>query len=318
MDAGVRTRRNAYAALTLDRAVARRDDDRWLRDAERDPAARHLILDPDGCVLATADGSAPCWLPAAALDATPAPATFLGIAAGRPYFARTLDPAAAQALAGAHGAQAQGLRDAGMRFDAFSAGLFAYARALSHWQAVTRHCSACGAPLTLRAAGHRAECGNPGCARPYFPRTDPAVIVSVEHADACLLGRKPNWPAGRFSTLAGFVEAGESLEDAVRREIAEEAGVEVIACDYHSSQPWPFPASLMLGFSARTADRRITLGDGELAEARWFTADQISTGLAQGSLVLSPPLSVAYRLIEDWLQRSAGLALDALVARAPR
>ena len=318
MDAGVRTRRNAYAALTLDRAVARRDDDRWLRDAERDPAAGHLILDADGCVLATADGSAPCWLPAAALDATPAPATFLGIAAGRPYFARTLDPAAAQALAGAHGAQAQGLRDAGMRFDAFSAGLFAYARALSHWQAVTRHCSACGAPLTLRAAGHRAECGNPGCARPYFPRTDPAVIVSVEHADACLLGRKPNWPAGRFSTLAGFVEAGESLEDAVRREIAEEAGVEVIACDYHSSQPWPFPASLMLGFSARAADRRITLGDGELAEARWFTADQIGTGLADGSLVLSPPLSVAYRLIEDWLQRSAGLALDALVARAPR
>lgn len=318
MDAGVRTRRNAYAALMLDRAVARRDDASWLRDAERDPAAAHLVLDLTGCVLATADGSGPCWLPAAALGDMPAPATFLGVVDGRPYFAHTLDAATVQALATTHSAQAQGLRDAGARFDAFSAGLFAYARALSHWQAVTRYCSACGAPLTLRAAGHRAECGNAACARLHFPRIDPAVIVSVEHADACLLGRQPHWPAERFSTLAGFVEAGESLEDAVRREIAEEAGVEVIACDYHSSQPWPFPASLMLGFSARAADRRIMLGDGELAEARWFTAPQISDGLADGSLRLSPPLSVAYRLIEDWLQRSAGLALDALVARAPR
>ena len=317
MDAGARSRRNAYAALTLDRAAARRDDADGLQAAQRDPAAMHLMLDRSGRVLAAADGSAPCWLPADALIDVAAEPTFLGVAGGRPYFARTLDENAVQTLCVAHGAQMLGLRDAGMRFDAFSAGLFAYARALSHWQAVTRYCSACGAPLLLRAGGHRAECSNAACARQHFPRTDPAVIVSVEHEDACLLGRQPHWPAGRFSTLAGFVEAGESLEDAVRREIAEEAGVEVVACEYHSSQPWPFPASLMLGFSARAADRPITLGDGELAEARWFTADQISTGLADGSLALSPPLSVAYRLIEDWLRRSVGLALDALIARAP-
>ena len=252
------------------------------------------------------------------MDDVPAPPTFLGIADGCAYFAHTLDEHAAQTLGAAHGAQLLGLRDAGVRFDAFGAGLFAYARALSHWQAVTRYCSVCAAPLVLRAGGHRAECSNPACARQHFPRIDPAVIVSVEHEDACLLGRQPHWPAGRFSTLAGFVETGESLEDAVRREIAEEAGVDVIACEYHSSQPWPFPASLMLGFHARAADRRITLGDGELAEARWFTAAQIGAGLADGSLGLSPPLSVAYRLVEDWLRRSAGLALDALVARAPR
>jgi NAD+ diphosphatase len=138
------------------------------------------------------------------------------------------------------------------------------------------------------------------------------MIVIVSHGDACLLGRQATWSERRFSTLAGFVEPGESLEDTVRREVFEEAGVRVGECRYHSSQPWPFPASLMVGFTAEATDPTIRLG-GELAEARWFTADDLVRGLAERTLMLSPPVSVSFRLIEHWLRENAGVELRELV-----
>ncbi len=170
--------------------------------------------------------------------------------------------------------------------------------------------------MTLISAGHRAACTR--CERLHFPRTDPAVIVIVENGDACLLGRQPLWRPRQYSTLAGFVEPGESLEDAVRREVREEAGIEVTDCDYHSSQPWPFPASLMLGFTARAAAREIRLADGELEDARWFTAQQIVEGVRSGGLHLSSPLSISYRLIEHWLRMRARIELADLLRAAPR
>jgi NAD+ diphosphatase len=141
---------------------------------------------------------------------------------------------------------------------------------------------------------------------------DPAIIVIVEHAGACLLGRQASWPVGRYSTLAGFVEAGESLEAAVRREVAEETGVEVASCHYHSSQPWPFPASLMLGFTACTRGREITLRDGELADARWFTPQDIVAGVNDGSLHLSSPVSISWHLLADWMRERADIDLAQL------
>ncbi|MBS0589014.1 MAG: NAD(+) diphosphatase, partial [Proteobacteria bacterium] len=208
------------------------------------------------------------------------------------------------------------LRAVGMALDADSAGLFAYARAIALWQQRTRYCCACGSPVRLESAGHRAVCTSSACAIEHFPRTDPAMIVVVTQADRCLLGRQASWPAGRYSALAGFVEPGETLEAAVRREVREEAGVHVVDCDYHSSQPWPFPSSIMLGFIARADDPTIRIGV-ELEDARWFTAAQIVDDLASGHLSMPSPLSVSYRLIEHWLRQTAGLELDAMTQADP-
>ncbi len=155
------------------------------------------------------------------------------------------------------------------------------------------------------------QCTRPECGQRGFPRLDPAIIVLVHRGDKCLLGRQGSWSEGRFSTIAGFVEPGESLEDAVRREVREETNVRIGACTYLASQPWPFPAALMIGFDAEAESERIVLNDGELEEARWLTREQI----AAGEVMVSPRLSIAYRLIEAWFDagsgpRLAGLGVD--------
>jgi NAD+ diphosphatase len=245
------------------------------------------------------------------------PTTLLGIADQRPHFLLVLDDTRRiDELEHALGARRMNLRSAGLQLAADEAGLFAYAKGLAHWQRETRHCARCGAPLQLVAAGHRAQCTNPDCARLHFPRTDAAVIMLVEHDGACLLGRQAGWPPGRYSTLAGFVEPGESLEDAVRREVAEEAGVIVDEVRYHSSQPWPMPASLMIGFIATAVSRRIDMRDHELEDARWFTPQQIVDGIADGSFLPSTALSISYQLLAHWLHRY-GVDLDRLAATVP-
>jgi NAD+ diphosphatase len=219
-------------------------------------------------------------------------------------------------LESALGARRASLRSAGLLLAADEAGLFAYAKGLSHWQRETRFCSHCGAALLLVAAGHRAQCTNADCARLHFPRTDAAVIMLVEHDGACLLGRQAGWPPGRYSTLAGFIEPGDALEDAVRREVAEEAGVIVDEVRYHSSQPWPMPASLMVGFIATARSRHIAKRDHELEDARWFTPQQIVDGIADGSFGPSTRLSISFQLLAHWLQCRAGIDLGALIDAA--
>lgn len=314
MSADRRSRNNVFAGLALDRCSERRLDGEWLAAAARAPAARYLVIDPEGRALAATDANAIRFLDDAERNRLlPASApTLLGLDERQvPYFAVTPDKATAADMAGACAATYVDLRRAALGLSAFEAGLFAYARGLAHWQARTRFCGACGSPLSLEWAGHRARCTNPACAIEHFPRTDPAIIVIVTWRDACLLGRQASWPPGRFSTLAGFVEPGETLEDAVRREVLEEAGVRVVDCDYHSSQPWPFPSSLMLGFTARADDPSIRVGD-EIDEARWFEVDEFVSGIETGKLGLPPPLSVSYRLIAHWLKQASGLDLETL------
>jgi NAD+ diphosphatase len=302
-----RSHRNTFAALELERAAERRDDAAWLATQRASSQARFVAFDAEGRAPVREDRLL-------LLDATSAPAdapaSLLGLRHdGAPVF--LLHDSVPMPL----DAEWIGLREAGTRLPAVDAGLLAYARGLANWQEATRHCSRCGAALMLISAGHRAACSR--CERLHFPRTDPAVIVIVEHEGACLLGRQALWRPRQYSTLAGFVEPGESLEDAVRREVREEAGVEVTDCDYHSSQPWPFPASLMLGFTARAAKREIHLADGELEDARWFTAEQIVAGLGSNELRLSSPLSISFRLIEHWLRAHARLELKDVLRDVP-
>jgi NAD+ diphosphatase len=170
------------------------------------------------------------------------------------------------------------------------------ARALLVWRARHRHCGVCGAPTEPRSAGHVLQCTSSICGTQVFPRLDPAIIVLVTQGTRALLGRQPSWPPGRYSTLAGFVEPGESLEEAVAREVREETGARVYDVSYFSSQPWPFPASLMLGFRAQALEEPIRL-DGELEEARWFERSELRTG----GVLLPPPHTIARRLLESWL-----------------
>ena len=178
------------------------------------------------------------------------------------------------------------------------AGLLAYVRALSVWRAHQRYCGACGAATIPQRAGHSMRCSREGCAQEFFPRLDPAIIVLVTDGERALLGRQAAWPPGRYSTIAGFVEPGEGLEDAVAREVMEETGVPVDGARYDSSQPWPFPASIMIGFRAWARPGSPARATGELEDARWFTREEIRAGAA----LLPPVHSISHRLISTWME----------------
>jgi len=193
------------------------------------------------------------------------------------------------------------------------AGLLGYARAIISWRRRHRFCGTCGAKTMSAKSGHVLVCSNPSCRHEQFPRIDPAIIVLVSDAERALLGRQAAWPVGRYSTIAGFVEPGESLEDAVAREVFEETGIEVDRIEYHSSQPWPFPASLMLGFTAHAVTTEVHLRDQELEDARWFTR----ADLASNGTLLPPRQSISYRLIEHWFDAGSDARLRDIQGSAP-
>lgn len=317
MSAFGRSRANTFSNLSLDREGESRDRDADFARRARDINSRFIVLRKDGRALVDPDSAALRLVCGNECGAGNGHASFLGRHAEADYFLVVAEDATSDALALQLDARWMDLRSAGSLLPSFDAGLFGYARALAHWQARTRHCPVCGAMLLLVAAGHRGRCTNPDCGTEQFPRTDAAVIMIVTHDDACLLGRQASWPERRYSALAGFVEPGETLEDAVCREVFEEAGVFVEDCEYHSSQPWPFPASLMVGFIARAATRAITLGS-ELQDARWFSPADIVRQVRGGELLLSSSVSVAHRLIEHWLQESAGISLTELIEESER
>ena len=313
---------NAFAGIALERNAERRDEADWAAAQCVDRKARFLLLDADAPgghrALIQSSALALRWLSQDERQALvpQLPLMYLGADEIGPLFALCADGVVAAQVAAACDGTFIDLRRAGLSLHPFQAGVFALARAIAHWQTRARFCGACGAPLRLFALGHRAKCTNPTCALDHFPRVDPAMIVIVSWRDQCLLGTQSTWAPGRYSTLAGFVEAGESLEDAVRREVFEESGVRVGACHYHSSQPWPFPSSLMLGFTAHATDPAIKVGC-ELSDARWFGVDDIVGGLAERTLVLPPRLSVSHALIAHWLRETAGLELSDLLTNEP-
>ncbi len=202
------------------------------------------------------------------------------------------------------------LRPLSARLSPQEAALLAYARAIAIWRMRHRFCGLCGSRTRAERAGHLLRCTHSPCAHEFFPRIDPAIIVLVSDGERALLGRQPTWPPGRYSTIAGFVEPGESLEDAVVREVREETGVEVTRVDYHSSQPWPFPSSLMLGFRATAAAGAEVRVSRELEEARWFTREEI----ASGAPLLPPAHAISFHLIASWFDERSSVPLVRLRA----
>lgn len=288
----------------VDRAAHRRTDPGWLATAWDAPGTRVLLLADRG--RAAVVGDPPGLDLDHRPDVPPAERFFLGVDdGGTAYFAVAGEEA--PGVAG-HGVNFRNLREVGALLDARDAGLLVHAVSLANWHATHTHCPRCGAPTRPEAAGHLRRCGEDDSE--HYPRTDPAVIMAVvDGDDRLLLGRQASWPEGRFSTLAGFVEPGESLEAAVRREVAEEVGLRVGDVRYLGSQPWPFPSSLMLGFTAHAETVDVVCHDGEIAETRWYTRPELFADIRSGALHSAPSISISRRLIEHWyggeLPRSA-------------
>jgi len=295
----------ALSRAAVDRRAERRAEPGLLDALLADPAtavvvlAGHEILVAEDAgapaVALLVPGSLPEGLRAAALP------LFLGEDdAGRAYVALAVPPGSADAERLVGGAlRFANLREIGSLLDDAGAGIFTTALALGNWHAVHGHCARCGTPTDVVQAGWARSC--PHCGAEHYPRTDPAVIMAVvDDAGRILLGRQASWPEKRYSTLAGFVEPGEPLESAVRREVAEESGVVVGDVEYRGSQPWPFPSSLMLGFRAYALTTQEQADGVELAHARWWTREEFAADIASRELMLPPRVSIARRLIEDW------------------
>jgi NAD+ diphosphatase len=283
----------------VDRAAHHRQDEAWLAAAWSHPTTRVFVVS-GGQVLVedTPDGRTELVMtPSFEAPETETHRYFLGIAPdGVRYFALQKD-----SLPGRmdDAARPAGLREVGGLLSPLEAGLMVHAVALENWQRMHRFCSRCGERTVIAAAGHIRRC--PACGAEHYPRTDPAVIMLVtDEKDRALLGRQVHWPEGRFSTLAGFVEPGESIEQAVRREVLEEVGVPVGEVQYVASQPWPFPSSLMLGFNAQALAPEITVDGAEIHEARWFSRDELREAFASGEVLPPYGISIAARLIELW------------------
>ncbi len=297
-------RTNVYAGGTLDRLSGHRGDAAWIAARRADPESRYVVVWRSRCLVR--DGEPPhiALLDHAAAEPVTDGAVevaLLGVDGGTAYFAvglpASMDDPTEGPLAGI--GAFEDLRAVGGRLTAPEAAMLALSRGIMYWHERHLFCGVCGSPTESRDAGYIRHCTNDACAAQHFPRTDPAVIMAVSDGDHCLLGRGRDWPEGQYSTLAGFAEPGESLEEAVAREVAEESGVRVRNVRYHSSQPWPFPGSIMLGFHAEAVTTEVTINYNELEDARWFHRDELLK--PRDGFRLPRTESIARRLVEDWL-----------------
>jgi NAD+ diphosphatase len=299
-----------FTGNPLNRASEMRTDAAWVEARRRDPSSLILPmwrLQP--FLLGPEKNEPPAELGLfrpglfESLAAPGAPWVFLGIEGERAYFALDIsaaeDPASSGPLAGfGHFREA---RAAAQLLPMKDAAIMGQAKALIDWHQRHGFCPRCGAPAALSDAGYRRHCD--ACGADHFPRTDPVVIMLATHGEECLVGRGKQFPRGMYSALAGFVEPGETIEEAVRRELKEEAGIETGAVSYHTTQPWPFPSSLMIGCFAQALTKDLIVDENELAEARWLdraTARAIIEGARVEGIWLPPPIAIAHHLIKAW------------------
>ncbi|QIG78449.1 NAD(+) diphosphatase [Stakelama tenebrarum] len=281
-----------FTGAVIDRADWMRHDEAALANALRDPKARLLGLDDLDPVLAE---DRLTWTMLADQGEAP-PLVLLGLIEGVPHFA-PLDPPRSA------GERPGGLFDAIARLPESEAALYAGARSVVDWHRRHRFCARCGHATHTFRAGWARKCDN--CDAEHFPRTDPVVIMIAEHDGRALLGRQASWAPGRYSALAGFLEPGESIEEAVARETLEESGVRVTNVRYVASQPWPFPSSLMIACVGQAADDRITVDTNEIEDARWFARDEVRAALAgeaDAPFGAPPPIAIAHTLLSAWAE----------------
>ncbi len=294
---------NIYANAELDRAGHLRRDDDWIRQKLADSASRILPLWRSRSLVIEGEMPVSVLLgPEHGLAADTQHVVFLGLLGDVAHFAIDVSHHDEPPF-GEHG-EFHDLRQVGPRMAPLEGGLIAYARAMMTWHNRHQFCGRCGAPTESREAGHVRKCTNPDCGTLCFPRTDPAVIMLVhDGGDRVVLGRKATMMPGLHTILAGFVEPGESMEDAVAREVFEEVGLRTADIHYHSSQPWPFPSNIMLGFTARATTFELDVDPHELEDgARWFTREELKNSPEDDTLRLPRTDSIARRLLNEWIE----------------
>ena len=303
---------NVFANSPLDRAGHLRTDQNWLAEAFADKRSLFipvwklmpfLIKSREGLREAgwvTAELALPLMRPGAIT-------IFLGLLNDRAHFAIDIsslpDPASQGALAGL--GEFADLRMVAEEIDIGDAAILAQAKAIIDWHQRHGFCANCGGATVPADAGYKRYCE--ACNTEHFPRTDPVVIMLALNGDSCLLGRQAKWPNGFYSALAGFVEPGETIEEAVARELLEEAGIKTAEVLFHSTQPWPYPSSLMIGCYARAATTDIVIDGNELSDAQWFPREKVRQALEKkgsGDLRLPPSLAIAHQLVKSWIEQN--------------
>jgi NAD+ diphosphatase len=313
MDNYTRTLRNTFVSDNIDRLHHRRTDADWLEAALMSDRARFILMVKDSVYTTKHPYPKPIYLDAGSVSNLTPQANaqvFLGDVQQHSYFALAFEELPEFKL---NGGRFSDLREIALNLDPEEGAIIAQAKGMAVWHRQNNFCSMCGHPTNSTEAGYIRMCSNLDCKHLHFPRTDPAIIVRVTYDNKCLLGRQTWWPKGRYSNIAGFVEPGESLETAVVREVWEETGIRLDTVNYHSSQPWPFPRSLMLGFTAVASSVVIKRNDGELEDACWFTREQIFNGLVEGKISMPSAYSISFHLIEDWFNEGTFGKLNELV-----
>ncbi len=306
MDHLQRSLLNCFSLQPLDRTAHLRENPKWLAEKKKQSGSTFYLLNNDSVLINDAYPVSFNYDQLTKAGLNQVEPIYLGIKNELAHYAVNVDE-----IESLHQSviEPTSLRDMTDHIDPQTASILAYALVMNRWHLTTKYCRRCGSRYQSAQGGHVLKCSSPDCRHTEFPRINPAVIMRVTCDDKILLARQPTWPKNRYSVLAGFVEPGETLEHAVQREVMEEAGIKVDRVYYHSSQPWPFPNSLMIGYCAETRDMKLDIENDDLETAIWLDADELKAQMDQRNVILSPPISISHRLIEDWFMDKTGRSI---------
>jgi len=309
-------KQKSFSTNFLDRASLKRSNDMWINDQFNNGSARIIPVSHSKILCTSIQNPKAIYLTKNDLnDVSDARelSIFLGTSDKKTYFAIDIESMkSAPILNDKNSGEFHDFKQVMPLLNFRDSALLAIARFMINWQSRNRYCGKCGTPTKSAEAGNLRICENTNCGQSYFPSMAPAIIVLVSFGEYCLLGRQKIWPKGMYSTIAGFVEPGESIEDAVIREVNEETGVIVEKLEYQHSQPWLFPSSLMLGFTATAKGNEIKINKNELEDVRWFSRKEIKDNLKKGLLRIPSKVAIAYYLIEEWFDKGDAGKLDAI------